>query len=145
MDLMQRCMFLAPLSNFQQSLKTDESSSIPVKQVYTCTWVFFPSTRWTNLISSITTTTLCSGAIGCFSFWHYMIRSVMNFVLSMIYVRGMYTYVRVYIYLDKQDSLFCLHTNESFFFTPRVVRIRKVPLCISLVSMDQYNYVTVQA
>lgn len=33
MDLMQRCMFLAPLSNFQQSLKLDEISNIPVKQV----------------------------------------------------------------------------------------------------------------
>ena len=33
MDLMQRCMFLAPLSNFQHSLSSDESSSTPVKQV----------------------------------------------------------------------------------------------------------------
>ncbi|CAI8021126.1 Probable E3 ubiquitin-protein ligase HERC1 [Geodia barretti] len=32
MDLMQRCMFLAPLSNFQHSLSSDESST-PVKQV----------------------------------------------------------------------------------------------------------------
>ena len=33
MDLMQRCIFLAPLSNFQDSLTCNESSSTPVKQV----------------------------------------------------------------------------------------------------------------
>ena len=33
MDLMQRCMFHAPLANFQQSLKSYESSSSPAKQV----------------------------------------------------------------------------------------------------------------
>ena len=33
MELMQRCMFHAPLAKFQQSLKSYESSSTPAKQV----------------------------------------------------------------------------------------------------------------